>query len=363
VQRRVKLVSLLIFLFIVTNSPVSAQSIAASLSTYQKSFETDIAGISGTSTSGVTFHPGSKTLFIVDDANTTVFEISLSGVLIRSITLSGFEDTEGIAYHYGDYFFLVEERLANVVRARMPQAGSGPVSRDSCTALNLGPNMGNSGLEDIACTATPAMAYAVKESAPPRLYRITLDGNGNPAGFSQNDPFNIEAISGDAAGLFVLSDGNFLILSQEENKLKGYNPTGEKLSEVSLGMTKPEGITVDQSDSTIYIVGEPRQLFILKKTGTSAALSFSYKLSICFSSFHNSVLQNIIVVRYSLPCPENIRLDLFSLSGKKIATFLHDKRPAATGYLAWNAGRLPAGAYVCRFKAGIFSIATKEILF
>lgn len=263
-------ISLFTGLFVATHIySVSAQSIATNLAKFKKIFGEDLAGIPVSSISGVTFHPTSRTLYMVDDENTTVYEISTSGSLIRYIALSGFDDTEGIAYQSGNYFFITEERLANLLRVPLPATGSGPVSWDGCTVLSLAENWGNSGLEGVAYCASDTTVYAIKELAPPRLYRIALNTNGDPTDFFENDPFNIENINGDAAGIYALSDGTFLIVNQEDNKLIGYSAIGEKLSELSLNMTKPEGITVDESDSTIYVVGEPRQLFIFKNPETS----------------------------------------------------------------------------------------------
>ncbi len=257
-------------LFVATHIySVSAQSIASNLSKYKKNFGEDIPEIQASSISGVTFHPTSRTLYVVDDENTTVYEISTSGNLIRSISLSGFDDTEGIAYQSGNYYFITEERLANVLRVQLPETGSGPVSWDDCVVLSIAENWGNTGLEGVAYCASDTTIYAIKEFSPPRLYRITLNNDGEPTDFFENDPFDIENISGDAAGIYALSGGNILILSQEENKLIGYSGTGEKLSELSLKMSKPEGITVDESDSTIYIVGEPRQLFVFRNPETT----------------------------------------------------------------------------------------------
>ena len=340
----------------------SAQSIASSLALYHITFETDISGISGTSISGVTLYPGTGTLYVVDDANTTVYEISTTGSLIRSISLSGFDDTEGIAYQSGNDFFIVEERLANLLRVQLPQSGSGPVNWDSCVVLSIADNWGNSGLEDVAYCAGTNTVYAVKELGPSALYRITLDGNGDPASFFENDPFNIEGINGDAAGIYALSDGNFLLLNQEENKLIGYNGTGEILSELSLGMTKPEGITIDPSDSSIYVVGEPRQLFVFENPGTSTLPDSG--ISSNGISFNLHVLNNkSIVFYYHLSSAAHVQLEIFSLQGKRIKTLVNRTKTAGNHQLIWNAKSIPAGVYCFMFQAVLYTKSRKEIIF
>lgn len=340
----------------------SAQSIASSLAKYQKTFETDISGITATSISGVTYLTSSKTLFVVDDANTTVYEISTTGSLIRSISLSGFDDTEGIAYQSGNYFFIVEERLANLLRVQLPQTGSGPVNWDSCVVLSIADNWGNTGLEDVAFAANSNTVYAVKEIDPPRLYRITLDNNGDPTAFFENDPFNIEDSIGDAAGIYSLSDGNFLLLNQEENKLIGYSDTGDKLSELLLGMTKPEGVTIDPRDSSIYVVGEPRQLFVFENSGTSILPSSD--ISSRDLSFNLHVLNNkIAIFNYHLSSDSHVQLEIFTLQGKRIQTLVNGTMASGSCQFKWNVQNIPAGLYLFVFNAALYKKVTKKFLF
>lgn len=355
-----KMFSLLFACIILGSCSVFPQSIASSLALYQKTFETDISDITATSISGVTLHPGTGTVYVVDDANTTVYEISKTGDLIRSIALSGFDDTEGIAYQSGNHFFIVEERIANLLRVQLPESGSGPVLWDSCSVLSIAENWGNSGLEDVAFCAETNTVYAVKEVGPPRLYRITLDSNGNPSGFFENDPFNIEGIRGDAAGIYALPDGNFLMLNQEENKLTGYSSSGEVLSELSLGMTKPEGVTIDPNDSSIYVVGEPRQLYVFKNPGTSI-FPFTDISSTGFSFTISIQNKNSIIVYCHLYNAAHVRIELVTLRGKRIKSLVNGSMAAGNHQFRWDARNLSAGIYLLTCKSDLFIKARKKI--
>jgi len=341
---------------------VLPQSIVASLGKYQKESEINISGISATSISGVSFHPTSKTLYIVDDAVTEVYEISTTGDLLRTITLSGFDDTEGIAYQSGMYFFIAEEREANVVRAQLPQAGSGTVAWDDCSVLSIGDNWGNTGLEDVAYCASTNTAYAIKEVLPPRLYSITLDSNGDPVSFNENDPFNIENNTGDAAGLFALPDSTIIILSQEDNKLFGYNSTGSMLSELPLGMSKPEGVTIDLSDSTIYVVGEPRELFVFKKPNTGIKTSSLLTPQFDFFSIQQKKCYSSIILKYAIPYPTQVLLEIFTIKGIKVRTLVKEKKLKGDYTVTWDTRTCPAGGYILSFKAGGYAKAIQEVL-
>src|SRR3989344_8005986 len=69
--------------------------------------------------SGITYNPETNTLFVIHNTagSESIQEIHINGSLIRTITLTGFDDTEGIGYANtsGDThrFFVVEERRAN----------------------------------------------------------------------------------------------------------------------------------------------------------------------------------------------------------------------------------------------------------
>lgn len=247
-----------------------AQSPAASLSGYKPVLKISaVAGVSAKSFSGAAFHPGTKTIYVVDNDNASIYELSPAGILLRTLTTSGFTDPEGIAWQGDDYFLISEEGLANVVRIKLPRTGTGPVAKSSGLALNLGANMANSGIEGVGYRAVDKTAFAVKEIDPPRMYRIAMDASGNPTAAAPGEPFDIGGKSGDAADILVLEDGNFILVNQEQNKLEGLGPQGQALSSLALGMSKPEGVALDASTGILYVVGEPLEFQVFKPAGTS----------------------------------------------------------------------------------------------
>jgi uncharacterized protein YjiK len=227
-----------------------------------------VAGVSAKSFSGVAYHPDTKSLYVVDNDNANIYELSTTGALLRTIATSGIVDPEGIAYQGDDYFLLTEEGLANIVRLKVPRTGTGPLPKSGGTVLNIGPDMANSGIEGVAYCAAGKTAYAVKEIGPPRLYHIVLDGSGIPVSSTPDDPFDIGSKQGDAADIYALDDGNFIVVNQEQGKLEGYGPQGQALSSLPLGMSKPEGLAVDPGTGTLYVVGEPAEVSVFRKKGT-----------------------------------------------------------------------------------------------
>ncbi len=247
-----------------------AVSIAARLGQYQAGLHVQsVAGVAAKSFSGVAYMTETQSLYVIDNDNANIYILSITGVLRGTISTSGFLDPEGIVYQGGNAFLIAEEGLANIVRIALPLSGVGPVAHSAGKVLNIGPNMANSGIEGVGYCVATHTAYAVKETAPSRLYRIELDSAGNPKTSYPDDPFSITGKSGDAADIWALEDGHFIIVNQEDNRAEGYDAQGHLLSTLPLGMQKPEGLAVDTVDGTLYVVGEPNEFKVFKPMVTS----------------------------------------------------------------------------------------------
>ena len=268
---KTRLVIIAILLLILTHCfPLHAQSAAFRLDVYAKTLDVQIAGGGLSGISGITFEPVGKTLYTVCDNGRVVYEIGLDGTYVREITLEGFNDVEGIAFQSGRYFLIAEEQRANIVRVEIPAEGAGPVQRTGGELLSIANNLGNTGVEDVAWCTSQGTAYAVTEKNPKTLYRIACDESGVPLAAYADDPFSIEDTPDDAAGLFVCSDGTFIVCNQEENRLIRYSTQGERLSELFLGMTQPEGVTIDEETGVMYVAGEPGQLCVFEVDKTAS---------------------------------------------------------------------------------------------
>ena len=343
------------FLVIVCPAMLFPQSIAEKLSDYKKISQVTIEGITGVSSpcvSGITLHPGTGTLFVINDIADYIFEITTDGELIRSIKLSGFNDLEGIAYQSDSTFFIVEERDAEVVRMVLPTSGGGPVEKNKCTVFSVGETMGNTGLEDVAYCTSANTVYAVKEKLPIGFFRIALDENGNPVESFENDPFSIDDIDGDAAGLYALEDGNFLILNQEGNTLYGYSSTGERLSELAVEMRQPEGVTVDPVTKRIYMAGEPNELAVFECEGITER---SHLPSIRQNTFHFQMACNrTAVCNVTLSLAGNVHVELISLQGRRMATLVDEKKEAGVYRMVLSMRSVPAGVYGIVLRTGAY---------
>lgn len=337
-------------LFPTAVAPASAQSIASSLPAYQAVLRVpSVTGISAKSFSGVAFHPATRTLYVIDNDNANIYELDTAGALKRTLATSGFADPEGIVHQGDDYFLISEEGLANIVRLKLPRTGTGPVARSAGTALNLGPDMSNSGIEGVGYRASDRTAFAVKEIDPPRLYRITLDASGVPTASVPDQPFSIGGKTGDAADIAALEDGNFILVDQEGDRLEGYGPQGQALSTLKLGMSKPEGIAIDPASGTIYVVGEPMELAVFKsKTTAFAAQSSDNGWAVRISPGSARWAGNAFLL-LSMPRRETMVVEYLGADGARSRVFSGGLGP---GNAVLPLRELPPGMGVLRVSAG-----------
>lgn len=67
-------------------------------------------------------------------------------------------------------------------------------------------------------------------------------------------------------------------------------------------------------------------------------------------------------ISFSIPSPNHVRLEVFDLLGRKVATLVNALKPAGQHSVEFNAGNLPSGLYVYRLQAGSFT-DMKRMLF
>lgn len=343
----------------------SAQSPAAALSEYEPALKaTTVAGVSAKSFSGAAFHPESKTLYVIDNDNAVVYELGRTGALLRSITTTGITDPEGISYQADDYFLIAEEGLANILRLKLPRTGSGPVAKSSGTSLNIGPNMANSGIEGVSYRPSDKTVFAAKEITPSRLYRITLDGAGVPNASFPDEPFDVSTHGGDIADILALNDGNFILVNQEQDKLEGFGPTGQALSSLALGMSKPEGIAMDTSDGTIYVVGEPQEFSVFKRKPSGVRRDGSGRTVLNGTGFSCSLpapgpAGTAPVLRYFLPHRASVHIRFYPLDGAGYEVFSGEVDAGEHSLAGDDARAARVGFY--RFTAGDYTQVLKTV--
>ena len=67
-------------------------------------------------------------------------------------------------------------------------------------------------------------------------------------------------------------------------------------------------------------------------------------------------------IKYDLPKPENIKMEIFNLLGQRMATLLNKQMPTGSHEIEFTAKNLTSGVYLYRISAGEFHQIKKMIL-
>ena len=226
--------------------------------------------------SGITWCGTTKTLFAVQNGPTQVREVTPDGEVKRTITLSGFDDTEGIAWLGGNKFAIIEERRRKLAVLDIPTDAT-RVSHDTATTYTIEPQPGNQkllnkGLEVIAFVPAGNDVYICVEKSPRKIYKLELKEDAKPTEpwDAQQSGFGLSDLAGMS---FDAATGNLLLLSDESKVLVEITTDGKELSRLKLGggsaglkapVTQPEGVALGDGDK-LYIVGEPNSFYVFEK--------------------------------------------------------------------------------------------------
>lgn len=250
-----------------------AQVASVDLGNYQLTRTVGLPSGPASEASAVTWNWDSDSLFVVGDEGDAIVEVDRNGTLLSSMSLSGFDDTEGLTYIGGGRFVVLEERLQDAYV--LTYTAGGAVSRSSLASASLGVTVGNVGLEGISYDPGTGQYVVVKEKTPQQVNGATIDfgtgGTGTANVTSLFDPASLGL--SDLSDVQVLSTvmdpsspdyGNLLIYSQESSRLLEVSRTGSVLSMYSLaGITDTaEGVTIDRN-GVIYVVDEGPNMHVL----------------------------------------------------------------------------------------------------
>ncbi len=232
-----------------------------------------IAGVSENA-SGLTYHAGRDSLFVVLDAPQRIVELGLDGSFKRKINLNKFDDTEGITWLGENQFALVEEARGNIVLIELePKDGGVSWKKARRLTTDIKVNLTN-GLEGIAYDPLAKRYFVAREKKSPAVFKIIPlkpESDAPPTSI-------LMSLAGrglrDIPGLHCDAKGErLLILSHESAGIVEANKYGIETSRLLLrggksGLSrtifKAEGVTLDKRGA-LYIVSEPNLLYVFKK--------------------------------------------------------------------------------------------------
>lgn len=215
--------------------------------------------------SSITWHNNRKTLFGIEDNNSTVTEFNRRRQRVRTIP-GNLRDAEGICYMSGNTLAFLDERDPN-------NAGSGAIYYGEITnstslidtgALTKIPvaidGSSNIGLEGLTFDTGRNCFYVVKEKTPASLYKVELNGN-----LTHYPAFN--NLMSDYSDVFYEKNTDSLyILSDEDQKIIQTSMDAGIWYEKDVNISKPEGIAISEDLEKLYVcsdlTGQPGQLFV-----------------------------------------------------------------------------------------------------
>ena len=192
------------------------------------------------------------------DEGDAIVEVSMTGETISNMILDDFGDTEGLTYAGNGQFVITEERLREAFILTY-SAGATADSND-LASVDLGPTIGNIGIEGISYDYATGAYYTVKEKDDQEVNINSFDFAAGKAEISALfDPGSLGlADLSDIQSLSILGlTDNLLILSQESKMLLEVDMAGSILSSYNLEelVSSVEGVTVDEAGD-IYMVAE-----------------------------------------------------------------------------------------------------------
>lgn len=231
--------------------------------------------------SAITYNWDTGTLFVLGDEGDAIVEVSAAdGSVLSTMTLTGFDDTEGLTYIGGGQFVIGEERIQDVYRLTYTAGGS--AARSTLASASIGPTVGNVGIEGFSYDPRNGRFVLVKEKTPQGVYDTAITftappvppgGPGpdinpgnlfDPALLSVLDLSDVQVLATYGALAGTAAEDQLLIYSQESSLLMHVTRAGAVLSTFSFAgiASDAEGVTIG-ADGTIYVCGETPEIYVL----------------------------------------------------------------------------------------------------
>lgn len=280
--------------------PAHAVSVPTfSLENYQVS-NTWFLPASADEASAITYNWDTDTLFVLGDEGDALVEISKSGQQLSVMSLSSFDDTEGLAYVGSGQFVITEERIRDAYKLTYNPGQT--VNRNGLPSADLGTTVGNIGVEGIAYDQRDGSFITVKEKSPQQVLhnQLTFGAPGNatittlfsPA-LDVLDLSDVQILGNISMFTGTATADHLLLFSQESSRLLEVDRAGNIISalDFSAFSDSAEGVALD-AWGTIFLVDEndsaPRLFELTAVPLPAAAWLFGSGLVLLFGAARRS---------------------------------------------------------------------------
>ena len=223
--------------------------------------------------SGITYHPQSKSFFVVNNNPPNVYSIDKSGRCLRDISLIGFNDTEGIVYLGGIMFAIVEEKKKRINIVEIIDTTTTIDRSEVIDSLQIRTKKDdNNGFEGIAFDEVKQRIYLVNEKRPKQLIaidglvnkykkiKITIDFRQLPRYLFMDDLSGLHFDAKTRHLLYVSDESNIVAEGSIDGEVISYMELRKGYTGLKDDIPKAEGITMDD-EGNIYIISEPNLLY------------------------------------------------------------------------------------------------------
>lgn len=236
----------------------------------QEFYSSDLTAITD-GLSGATWNADSGTLFLIRNVSSgggTSYEYTAEGTHLRTVTQSGFQDTEAIAWMYGNTFAIAEENDFQRITICTIDPGATTLSRTAPGNQTWNTGVGsllNLGIESLCYDAGRDLLYYLAEKPSGGTWNIYVM---NPAtGVSTvlcdlNASIFAAAVATDVGDMaFDRATDTVLLLSHESSKIIRISRSGVVLEQrgFTTTLTQAEALALTPDRQRLFVGGEPKQ--------------------------------------------------------------------------------------------------------
>lgn len=231
--------------------------------------------------SSATYNAKRNTILFSDQVSAAagrLFEVNMEGRLLRTITNSNYQDTEGVCWMYDTTYAIVEEDVQTPAgtpsRITIAVIGDAATTNERTAAGNVTYELTGTGLGDLGNLGAEGVSYDPDRNL---LYFCTEKSSTGVANSGIWNIWSLDPVNGNIAAVcdilqsigiagvatdisdmyFDRNSQCFYLLSDESNKVIKIDMAGKVIEQLSVpSWTQPEGLAFTPNMGTMIIVGE-----------------------------------------------------------------------------------------------------------